>query len=140
MTERDLLQQLFLLRCDIESCPMLDEFAAQQRVRWAARLGDLLNRRNATRGKETQRAEVLENAIRSHRDARGDDRCWMDDEELYRALPEGYTPPARDTAVELHLCERFILNRHNPHTRYTSPQRRIEELETELQRYRSQGE
>jgi hypothetical protein len=48
MTERELLQQLFLLKCDIEVCPMLDIFAAQQRERWAARLGDLLNRRNAS--------------------------------------------------------------------------------------------
>ena len=49
MTERELLQQLFLLRQDIEpeACPMLDAFAAQQRDRWAARLGDLLNRRMA---------------------------------------------------------------------------------------------
>lgn len=47
MTERELLQQLFLLRCDIEACPMLDKFAAEMRERWAARLGDLLNRRAA---------------------------------------------------------------------------------------------
>lgn len=47
MTEKEFLQQLFLLRQDIEACPMLDAFAAQQRDRWASRLGDLLNRRNA---------------------------------------------------------------------------------------------
>lgn len=47
MDERTFLQQLFLLRQDIESCPMLDPHAATQRERWAARLGDLLNRRNA---------------------------------------------------------------------------------------------
>ncbi len=49
MTEREFLQQLFLLKCDIEACPMLDTFSAQQRNRWGARLGDLLNRRSATR-------------------------------------------------------------------------------------------
>jgi predicted ArsR family transcriptional regulator len=48
MTEHVLLQQLFILRQDIESTPMLDPFAAQQRDRWAARLGDLMNRRMAT--------------------------------------------------------------------------------------------
>ena len=47
MTEREFLQQLFLLKCDIEACPMLDPFAAQQRERWAGRLGDSLNRRSA---------------------------------------------------------------------------------------------
>lgn len=67
--------------------------------------------------------------VRRHRDERGDDRCWMDDEVLYRLLPEGYDPPARDTSVEIQNCERFILCRRNPETEYVSPQRRIEELE-----------
>lgn len=80
----------------------------------------------------TKRAIAAENAIRKHRDQRGDDRCWMDDEELYRILPEGYEPPIRDSAVELRNCQRFIDCRSNPSTEYVSPQRRIEELEREL--------
>lgn len=75
---------------------------------------------------------LLENAIRAHRDARGDDRCWMDDEELYKVLPEGYTPPMRDSAVELDLCRRFIQSRQHPATIYVPPQRRIEELEARV--------
>lgn len=82
---------------------------------------------------ETRIAE-LEAAIRKHRDQRGDDRCWLDDEELYRTLPEGYTPPARDCAVELENCEQFIRNRKNPATEYVSPERRIEELEQRIDR------
>lgn len=31
---------------------------------------------------------MLRNSIRHHRDQRGDDRCWMDDQELYAVLPE----------------------------------------------------
>ena len=31
-------------------------------------------------------------AIRKHRDQRLDDRCWMDDFELYASLPEGLDP------------------------------------------------
>lgn len=73
-------------------------------------------------------ATKLLQAIRKHRDQRGDDRCWMDDEELYAALPEGYTPPARDTAVMLKHCERFIVCRENPKTEYVSPEREIERL------------
>jgi hypothetical protein len=80
------------------------------------------------------RVEVLQSGIRLHRDARGDDRCWMDDDELYKMLPEGYTPPERDTTVELALCEKFIACRRNPATEYVSPQRRIEELEDEVAR------
>lgn len=75
------------------------------------------------------RIECLEDAIRKHRDQRGDDRCWQDDEELYKVLPEGYTPPARDSTVELAMCQKYIACRHNPNTQYVSPQRRIEELE-----------
>lgn len=71
---------------------------------------------------------VLQAAIRKHRDQHGDDRCWRDDEELYSVLPEGYTPRARDTAVELKNCERFIANRQNPKTEYVSPEREIERL------------
>jgi hypothetical protein len=82
------------------------------------------------------RVKELEEAIRRHRDQRGDDRCWMDDEALYAALPEGYTPPPRDSAVELAMCEKFIACRHNPATEYVSPQRRIDELEAERDRLR----
>lgn len=70
----------------------------------------------------------LLSAIRNHRDQRGDDRCWMDDEELYKALPEGYAPPARDTAVELENCKRFIACRQNPATEYVSPEKEISGL------------
>lgn len=48
MTEKELLQQLFLLKCDLEACPLRDRFAAEQRQRWADRLGDLLQRRIET--------------------------------------------------------------------------------------------
>lgn len=75
-----------------------------------------------------QEVSALQSAIRKHRDQRGDDRCWMDDEELYIVLPEGYTPPPRDTAVELKNCERFIASRQNPKTEYVSPEREIERL------------
>lgn len=67
------------------------------------------------------RIEVLEAAIRAHRDVRGDDRCWRDDEALYGVLPEGYTPPERDTAVELENCKRYIASRQHPQTSYVSP-------------------
>lgn len=78
----------------------------------------------------------LREAIRKHRDQRGDDRCWLDDEELYKVLPEGYTPPARDSRVELRYCERYIASRHNPATTYVSPEREIEQLKAELNQLR----
>lgn len=71
-------------------------------------------------------------AVRYHRDQKGDDRCWMDDEKLYQSLPEGYTPPERDVAVELKFCEQYIKCRRNPKTVYVSPNRRIEELSEAL--------
>ncbi len=78
---------------------------------------------------QRERIENLESAIRNHRDERGDDRCWMDDETLYKVLPEGYTAPARDSSVEIEKCVEYIKCRQNPATEYVSPQRRIEELE-----------
>lgn len=73
--------------------------------------------------------QAARQAIRTHRDQRGDDRCWMDDEVLYASLPEGYTPPERDSAVMLEHCRRFITCRQNPATTYVSPEREIERLQ-----------
>jgi len=76
------------------------------------------------------RLEKIETAVRLHRDTRGDDRCWRDDETLYKILPEGYNPPDVDTCVELERCRQYIRSRHHPEIVYVSPQRRIEELES----------
>lgn len=84
------------------------------------------------------RVAFLEAAIRKHRDQRGDDRCWLDDEDLYRLLPEGYATPERDVLVEVANCLQFLRCRRNPRTEYVSPQRRIEELEAEVQRLRQE--
>lgn len=55
----------------------------------------------------------LRAAIRKHRDQRLDDRCWMDDFELYEVLPEGIDPSYVDIRllpkeVMMRNCERFI--------------------------------
>lgn len=74
-------------------------------------------------------AEVrrLRTAIRQHRDERGNGRCHADDGRLYAVLPEGDTRPARETAVTLENCARYIECRQTGRE-YVSPQRRIEEL------------
>ena len=36
----------------------------------------------------------LRAAIRKHRDQHLDDRCWMDDMDLYEVLPEGSSDPS----------------------------------------------
>lgn len=95
---------------------------------------------NADRVIVSRSAELatLQAAIRKHRDFRGDDRCWEDDVELYKTLPEGYEAPASDTAVELSNCQRFIECRQNPSTEYVSPQREIERLQAERDELRKQ--
>ena len=80
-----------------------------------------------------QRVKRYEEAIRKHKDQKGDDRCWMDDEELYSVLPEGYIRPERDSCVELELCKKFIKSRHNPNIEYVSPEREIEKLKKEIE-------
>lgn len=80
------------------------------------------------------RVEELENGIRHLKTEffRGDSKCWLDIEELCKLLPEGYAPPERDTFCELENCKKYIASCHDPRVKYTSPQKRIEELEAEL--------
>lgn len=82
--------------------------------------------------------ERLRTAIRKHRDYRGDDRCFQDDAELYAVLPEGDTRPACDTAVTIENCHRYIRCRQQGRE-YVSPQRRIEELEGEVEKHLNQA-
>lgn len=60
------------------------------------------------------KAEIrrLRTGIRKHRDQRLDDRCWMDDIELYEVLPEGIDPSFIDLRQlpkkeMMHNCDRF---------------------------------
>ena len=75
--------------------------------------------------------DALLAAIRRHRDYRGDDRCHLDDGELYAALPEGDTRPLRDVAVSLENCKRFIRCRQQG-IDYVSPELYIPELRDAL--------
>ena len=77
--------------------------------------------------------DVLLAAIRRHRDYRGDDRCYLNDGELYAVLPEGDTRPATDTAVTLENCQRFIARRQQGRE-YVSPEREIERLRAVIYR------
>lgn len=79
--------------------------------------------------------ERLKAAIRKHRDQRGDDRCYLDDYELYAAIGEPIPEHACqlcDPAMMLENCRRFIAARHDPKKPYLSPQRQIDELERRL--------
>lgn len=106
------------------------KFIAAARTGWQETIQELMEAR--------KRIAELELAIRQHRDSylSGDDKCWKDNEVLYKHLPEGYTQPERDTTVELELCRQYIASCHDPRISYTSPQRRIEELEAVIERYR----
>lgn len=57
----------------------------------------------------------LRNAIRQHRDEKGHDRCWMDDQRLYEVLPDKIdidtTLPSRECFLK--NCEKFYENRQN---------------------------
>ena len=51
----------------------------------------------------------LRTGIRKHRDEKGDDRCWLDDVELYKLLPDNVSaiatlPPKNKF---LRSCEKF---------------------------------
>ena len=59
---------------------------------------------------------ALRKAVREHRDAKGHDRCWLDDTKLYRALPEGFTGKVSLPTAEEFLtgCRRFWEQRQTP--------------------------
>lgn len=65
------------------------------------------------------REEVLRlrAGIREHRDAKGDDRCWLDDIKLYGLLPDDVaaitTLPPREQF--LRSCQKFYDTRQCPH-------------------------
>ena len=71
-----------------------------------------------TEARESKKeVERLRDAIRYHRDQKGDDRCWVDDLRLYETLPEGpvgydSTLPPED--VFLDNCKRFCRSRQTP--------------------------
>jgi hypothetical protein len=55
------------------------------------------------------RIDELEAAIRKHRDERGDDRCWLDDVDLYTILGDTTQPEFKlpERAEFLGNCARF---------------------------------
>ena len=89
----------------------------------------------------------LESAIREHRDAQGDDRCWLDDVKLYRALngtgdfgPDMELPPKCDFLMS---CARFWEQRQRPSeknaARSSEPERMtLAQLQAEVERLRTE--
>lgn len=79
-------------------------------------------------------AETLHNAILKHYNQRAEDRCWMDDNELYTAagLPE-HNNWVGDKFAMLTNCIRFI----NHRTEECGPWKSYAELEAEIERLRS---
>jgi hypothetical protein len=72
---------------------------------------------------ERDAAEVarLQAAILKHRHQRGDDRCWLDDDELYAALGDSYVC-YRELPAEcefLESCRRYWRQRQTPDERDT---------------------
>lgn len=131
-----LQQQELLLRAEVQS---LNEDRTQIKAKLAARVtahdadGKALIKLGAAH-------DALLAAVRKHRDQRGDDRCWMDDDALYAALPEG--KDGADTRLPppetmLACCQRYIAHRHDPSQPYVSPQREVEMMTEALAQLRT---
>lgn len=59
----------------------------------------------------------LQSAIRRHRDEKGHDRCWLDDQELYKVLPEGLSGVDQQLPSEeefLGNCKNYFDHRQDP--------------------------
>lgn len=81
------------------------------------------------------RIDTLEAAIRTHRDQKADDRCWMDDKVLYETLgpvPEGCNVICDPTKM-LENCKRYIAVRcqGGPWKSYQELEEQIVALTTE---------
>lgn len=81
-----------------------------------------------------RRIAELEQAIRDHRDARGDDRCWLDDIELYKVLGEDEVPEAMQLALPnreafLGRCAQYWEHRQKPGC---EPWKTVEALEKRI--------
>lgn len=63
-----------------------------------------------------ERIRQLENAVKKHRDQKGDDRCYLDDLELYKVLYDNVEPDLALPSKEVFLknCERYFECRKNP--------------------------
>lgn len=86
-------------------------------VQLVADAKELIGRCHAAEGE----AERLRGAILEHQGRRGDDRCWLDDEELYDAVglePVTALPPKCEF---LSSCERFWEQRQRPEEKTAEP-------------------
>lgn len=84
------------------------------------------------------RVTTLEEAIavvKKHRDQQGDDRCWLDDKELYAAFglepAETGLPPKEEF---LGNCARYHACRQNPADKYVTVEEKIEQAMIEADR------
>lgn len=79
-------------------------------------------------------SELVE-AIRRHRDYKGNQRCFMDDYDLYSVLPEGIMGvDLRLLPPELMLkeCEKYVAHRHDPSKPYVCPHDEIADLKDKI--------
>ncbi len=84
--------------------------------------------------------ERLKTAIRKHRDQKDDDRCWLDDQELYEALGEPVPPlilPAKECFLE--SCERYWKQRQSPHAKLDPEDMTIAQLTERIKALGSKG-
>jgi uncharacterized small protein (DUF1192 family) len=88
--------------------------------------------------------ERIKAAIREHRDQKGDDRCWLDDLMLYRAL-DGKVSGATVADMELppkcdflESCSRYWDQRQRPTAKDDDPKEMtIAQLQAEVERLKA---
>jgi hypothetical protein len=80
----------------------------------------------------------LKEAIAKHRDQKGDDRCWLDDQELYSVLGDQVAQTALPSKeVFLGNCAKYFECRQNPAETYFSKENQtIKELQDKIEKYK----
>lgn len=136
--------------CDLKMPPeheqaLLDKLAAmpptpaEREIALAERFARKAHEAHADILKLASRISALENAIRTHRDMKWDDRCLEDDKTLYAVLGEplpDFALPPKDEMLE--SCRRYIEQRGCPVAKLPPDKRTIRQLEDEVERLKAE--
>ena len=100
---------------DLELVPAIQYLLKSMRIFMHARISDA-DLENMDASELRAEALKLRSAIRAHRDQLGDDRCWLDDFALYKALPDNAPIITRLPPKEFFIphCEHFWETRQCP--------------------------
>lgn len=123
--------------------PKSDVDAVWDEIAAAYHWGDGFSDARSALRRVVEERDRLREAIRKHRDQRADDRCWLDDLELYEALEEPVPADVScvgDRKEMLANCERYVSLRCSDGgdwTSYADLKKQVTEMGEELAKWKN---